>query len=69
MTYKVLVITAGKGGCCSAPPPLNAEVEKACNLMASQGYELVTAYPETVNVCQGCNNQNQRASFLIFAHA
>ena len=67
MTYRVIVVTTGQGGCCGTPPPLNAEVERTCNEMARQGYKLVTAYPENVTVCQGCGNQTKRASFLIFA--
>jgi hypothetical protein len=67
MNYRVVVVTTGNAGCCSQPPPLNAEVEKACNHMATQGYVLVSAYPENVNVCAGCSNQTKRASFLIFA--
>jgi hypothetical protein len=67
MQYKVLVITTGSGSCCKSAPPLNDEVEKACNQMSQQGWQLVTAYPETIRVCKGCNSEIRRASFLIFS--
>ena len=51
MQYKVLVVSTGSGSACNAPPPLNAEVEKACNQMGQQGWQLVTAYAENVTVC------------------
>ena len=68
MQYKVIVVTAGQASCCGTPPTLDQEVEDACNQMAADGWILVAAYPEAVNVCEGCVSQTKRASFLIFGH-
>ena len=63
MRYKVVVVTT-QTDCCSNAKSLDSEVENACNRLASQGYVLITAYPENVKEC----NNIKRAVFLIFVH-
>ncbi len=69
MKYRVVVVTTKtqSGACQKTPPSLSAEVENACNDMAAKGWVLASAYPENVAVTVCCNNQMQRASFLIFS--
>jgi len=68
MKYKVIVVTTkAQTGCCQTAPSLNQEVENVCNDMGAKGWLLASAYPENISVNVCCNNQIQRASFLIFS--
>jgi len=62
MNYKVITVSAG---CCK---PVEVEMEKTANQMASQGFVLVICYGESLNCCNNVSSPGcQRGAVMVFA--